>query len=179
MLGVDSFKVLSVGRAHGSHFLVRLQYQYPYGSSPVPVHSGWVLLDPEACWCVRAYAVESRFTESLVVKAEGKHEYEKDASGFPLLKRLTEHVTVLDGSKTTADFEDNYSFSCRAESGIPESEFTLSAFGLPEPYGVEFERPRRTPWIFLGALACLALALVFGWVARNRRRSARGVAVTP
>lgn len=50
-----------------------------------------------------------------------------------------------------------------------ESEFTLSAFGLPEPMGVHpLEKPSQT-WIWLVAalIFAVALALLFAWLKRR------------
>lgn len=54
---------------------------------------------------------------------------------------------------------------------LPESEFTLSAFGLPEPVSVTWERP--TPvWVWLLVAAGLTggLGCLFGHFARRRDR---------
>lgn len=52
-----------------------------------------------------------------------------------------------------------------------DRDFTLSAFGLPEPVDVE-PLPDRTPrylWFVLGAVVCAAGAVLFRYLARSRR----------
>lgn len=52
---------------------------------------------------------------------------------------------------------------------LPDAEFTLSAFGLPEPVGVTWSKP--TPnyfWWLVAAGGCVLLALGFRYLARRR-----------
>lgn len=54
---------------------------------------------------------------------------------------------------------------------VPESEFLLAAYGLPEPPGFE---PKRTPlylWLLAGAGAAFVLAVAFRTLARRRTPS--------
>lgn len=64
-----------------------------------------------------------------------------------------------------------------AHKPFPESDFTLTAFGLPEPYGVVWKKP--IPWYlwFIGAgLVLLAL----GWFFKRRiQRRSLGVVPAP
>jgi hypothetical protein len=51
-----------------------------------------------------------------------------------------------------------------------DAEFTLSAFGLPEPVGVVWEK--KTPvyvWLLLAAGVLGLLAVVLAWLAKRRR----------
>jgi hypothetical protein len=53
---------------------------------------------------------------------------------------------------------------------IPDREFMLTAFGLPEPKGVEWEK--KTPvyvWLLLAAGVLGLLAVVLAWLAKRRR----------
>jgi hypothetical protein len=50
----------------------------------------------------------------------------------------------------------------------PESAFTLSAFGLPEPFGVEWERP--TPWWLYAGIAAGTLVLLISLLGIWKRR---------
>ena len=47
------------------------------------------------------------------------------------------------------------------DANLPETDFTLSAFGLPEPFGIEWEKP--TPWwlyLICGGLGVIVLLAV-------------------
>jgi hypothetical protein len=57
------------------------------------------------------------------------------------------------------------------------SEFTLSAFGLPEPVGIEWPR-RRSGWVWLAWAGAGCVVITLGFVAL-RRRAARRQAPAP
>ena len=73
--------------------------------------------------------------------------------------------------------EENTGYETEAEynltlEDLPESEFTLSAFGFPEPTG--FAR-RRVPWVWWAAsvgIVCIALALLVRRWGQPRAKSA-------
>ncbi|HMP04645.1 MAG TPA: hypothetical protein PKC45_19325 [Gemmatales bacterium] len=75
-------------------------------------------------------------------------------------------ITYLDQLTTYETWDD--------QAPPHEADYTLSAFGLPEPYGVEWERP--TPWwlyalISAGVLFVVAVIVSF-WKRRLAARSA-------
>lgn len=56
-------------------------------------------------------------------------------------------------------------------NNVPDSEFTLSAFGLPEPAGMEAVK-KPVPmylWILLAAAVCGVLAFAFRYLAERKR----------
>jgi hypothetical protein len=102
------------------------------------------------------------------IVSSGKNIYLMSPSGIPLLKkaRWTYHAipgatvnkNLLGHEVTTLDYEFNT---------LPESDFTLTAFGLPEPYGIEWERP--IPWGLYIIGGTLGMVFVMGVVWRIRR----------
>jgi hypothetical protein len=63
---------------------------------------------------------------------------------------------------------------------IPDANFRLSAFGIPEPEGVEWPKPSKTwLWLLTGGIALGALAVLFGWFSRHRARRAIARPVPP
>jgi len=69
--------------------------------------------------------------------------------------------------------ESNIAYEFQVDPSIdpPEREFSLSAFGLPEPVGVVWEK--RTPvyvWLLVAAGVLLTLGIFFRWLARRLRR---------
>jgi hypothetical protein len=54
---------------------------------------------------------------------------------------------------------------------VPDTEFTLSAFGLPEPGSDSVQKPAPLYlWILLSAAVCASLALGFWYLMRRSRR---------
>jgi hypothetical protein len=53
---------------------------------------------------------------------------------------------------------------------FPDSDFRLSAFGLPEPMGVPPppQRSRTWLWLLVATVVSAALAIVFAWLKRHR-----------
>ncbi|MBA2227964.1 hypothetical protein H0921_17535 [thermophilic bacterium 2918] len=82
-------------------------------------------------------------------------------SGYPIPVRWT---LQNDAGVVTSEYD------LRDEGVEPlEREFTLSAFGLPEPVGVEWERPVRWYlWLMLAGMVCLVAGGVFYWLSRRR-----------
>jgi hypothetical protein len=47
-------------------------------------------------------------------------------------------------------------------------EFTLTAFGLPEPPGIEWKKPMPVYlWVIAAAVGCLLLAMGARWLKRR------------
>jgi hypothetical protein len=81
---------------------------------------GWFDAIPDQGWVIREGAQGSlRTAESVAFKIE----YEGSQDGFPLPKRVTDYSNL---GRTIAEFDQI------RHGSVPESEFTLTAFGLPE-----------------------------------------------
>lgn len=133
-----------------------------------PNMKGTLLLDPQRFWCVRSYNIEvSQKTIDFKVLELGQTE-----GSLPVPKRAvrkTEWGSPKDGIKNEA--ESQYEYTLSEPRRLPgDEEFTLSAFGLPDPVGFEAEKPTRWYlWLMLAAIVCLVL----GVTARSLRRRAR------
>lgn len=101
--------------------------------------------------------------------------YEQRAnSRFPPLKRLETWMRNSKGTRLTSTTDIN---EFEHHKPFPETDFTLTAFGLPEPYGVVWTKP--TPW-YLWFIGLAVVFLALGWVFRRRvRRRAAMVALHP
>src|SRR5262249_38177739 len=103
---------------------------------------------------------------------ETNYETVDHPSGFPLVKTSTTHSTSYnsrDKKKESSRTEIEYEW--KVDDSIPDAEFTLTAFGLPEPGG---EPPVKKPlplyaWILASAGGCSALAVGFWYLARRVR----------
>ncbi|HZZ82433.1 MAG TPA: hypothetical protein VFE62_28295, partial [Gemmataceae bacterium] len=96
-------------------------------------------------------------------------------SGFPILNSITEKVKAINlKNQQKIESTKRIDYELEVNDNVPDSEFTLSAFGLPEPGGTE---PLNKPipmyvWILVGAGASGALAFAFRYLARRRRIAA-------
>jgi hypothetical protein len=131
---------------------------------------GTVILDPERYWCVCEH--HSELPDILPVrKIDGFLEYGDDVDGFPILRRCQETTTYKD--KTDSPLVIIYEFDKLVHRDIPESEFTLSAFGLPEVQ-VPGEQKPRTLWRWLVGIgiALGVLAVLLRVYVKKRRQQA-------
>ena len=136
----------------------------------VPIEgTGWLILDPKCYWCVRECELpyySPRFPKS---RAVARYQYDVAHGSFPLLKQIeivyyAPETSEKPTSRTVLDYV--------LEKRVPaEKEFTLSAFGFPEPTGVVWHRP--TPWYlyFIGAGVGLLALGVYLRRRLNRRKS--------
>ena len=147
--------------------LARAPHQDEYPADGI--QSGYLLLDPDAFWII----LRAQYSRtSLCGRGEGKvfYVFEQDTAKLPLpvhVKR-EEHWTLDDGQVWSSKCDTHFNLVL---SPVPPdmTEFTLSAFGLPEPPGVTWPKP--TPWYLWAAVAaavCLVLAFVLRWLARSR-----------
>lgn len=150
----------------------RVDFDYrPQKSGPdvSPLRTGWVLLDPERFWVIVKYEVQLEVPDSFKGSIVGSMEYEK-GNAVPIPKKGTQRHKRIHSDGETTDQEVTYEFHM-TEADVPESEFFLSAFGLPEPFDVR--QPRRWYlWAALAAVPCLALAIFLHRRARLERTTA-------
>jgi hypothetical protein len=148
--------------------LVRFHFTFrPPARTQIPFRSGWLLLDPARSWLIREYQFEGPVEQKS--RNHSVFDYKQGPSGFPLVRRYFTHVDSLaDSDKPVSTFELEIEYNLHEQESVPQAEFTLTAFGLPEP-----SRRREWPtyWYLVGAgLACFMLAAAFRW--RVRRTSA-------
>lgn len=144
-LSQSEFILKKVGPVNeGNEELVKAEFEYKNPEKPNwPLKSGWIVYDPQNYWVIRNYQLRRQIgAADSVINA--KLLYKRSNNGVPLL--TTEFV-----EDKTGDLRGTDEIEYRLEEGdVPESEFTLSAFGLPEPFGV---RPTSTPWHLWGVAA--------------------------
>jgi hypothetical protein len=159
------YTINAQGMRRGEKELVQMEYARQLDkldriNGAFPVEKATIILDPELYWCVREYHVDN---PNWIL--DGTLEYGDSIDGFPILRRS------IQTEKSKTGFGDDlttYEFDKIVHSDIPESEFTLSAFGLPE-IQVPGEQKPRTLWLWLLAAAagCLVLALLARRAARR------------
>ena len=158
---------------NGKH-IVRLTFEF---DNPIddktfttPLQGGSLLLDPKHDWCIREATLRLKWINGEGL-ADSRLDF-KAGSGGHLLPTQFMRSRKLNASETyvvTRDFDlrDN-------DDSIPDTAFTLSAFGLPEPVGVIWEKPAaRYIWFLVagGASAIVAFALFYFKNRLNRARS--------
>ncbi len=143
---------------------LRILVRNPPVQAPFHVVAAYYF-SPEEGWICRGR--QTGWREGKSPTSADKYYYERQAGqAFPALVRLEDwRKGKLFGVTRITEFEHCPPF--------PDSDFTLSAFGLPEPVGVEPvvapSRSRWYLWLALAGLGCLALAFGFRSAARFLR----------
>lgn len=136
-----------------------------------PVQSGSLVLDPAAMWCVRSFSVKLRFAEDSA-KCDGAFSYLCGKDGFPVLKEATRKCVYNAGTPQQFTVETTERFDLSDKSGsFSEQDFTLTAYGLLEPYGITWKKPvPRFIWIFVVGIAAAVIGVLAKFGARRLSR---------
>lgn len=114
--------------------IVRVTFEYEGALPNFPLKQGWVDLDRDHFFVIREYSSEAQWPEGPGT-IRGACEYTIEPDGFPAIT----HATIV--QQETAEGREargmGYSIDFDLSRTIPVSkaDFTLSAFGLPEPPG--------------------------------------------
>ncbi len=141
--------------------LMKRDRNAPSQTMPAGIEHGVVLLDPEHFWCVREYHVNNPNW-----KIDGTVEYGDEVDGFPILRRC-QHIAT---HKQLGTEIITYEFDKLIHRDIPESEFTLSAFGFPEVQVPDEQKPRILWRWLIGIGVALGVVSVLLRVYVKRKR---------
>lgn len=133
-----------------------------------PGMEGWVLLDPDRYWVIKEGQITAEYRGGGKGTVTFTNEYHVTRDGFPIPRqRTTREQFSLDDR-----IEGLHTVEFVEQGEVPEREFSLSVFGLPEPRGVTFPQPSRW-YLWFGGFAFLSLlAGGFFWRRANRRKLA-------
>ncbi len=173
----SSFHVRSVRPALDNPELVEVAFDYPHDKVEDDgtfnyVQGGTLIVDPAHYWCVRSMNLNLK-TRAGTAMRKIRIQLRDPNSRIPIPIRWESDETwaLADGKTTHIIMQKDIDLA--EPSRLPAvEEFTLTAFGLPEPVGVEWKRPTpRYVWILVGAGICAVLAVGFRYLARHRWRA--------
>jgi hypothetical protein len=140
---------------------------------------GTLWLDPERCWTLCKCTLHQHALRGVewTMNAEAIATPAK----YPIPIRYTVDTEVLDpqsGERKSAMVTE---FDLKEVSPLPgDEEFTLSAFGLPEPVGTKPpRRPHTWLWLLAAAAGLAALAVLFAGLKRRAARRAAQAQPSP
>lgn len=178
LIGDADFKITSVRpQIVGGLELVRVDFDYPKRADNYPrpgalrITGGWMLLDAQHDWILREYEVFHMTRERSLIHR--RFEF-KEGSDRHLL--ATHSKTNIKGKeKESFDIISEADIQTEERPDLPSREFTLSAFGLPEPKGIVWE-DGGSPWYLwftaVGILCLCAGALLWRRVRRRKLTTA-------
>lgn len=160
----------------GDQELVEITFDYPNiwkeseANSYIRVQGGSMLLDPKRLWCVRESNLRMK-TLVGVGTCRIVTELSDYNSSFPIPKKWeTSEDWVLNKGGTMRMVWRYESLLAEPRNLPNDDDFRLTAFGLPEPIGVEWKKPTpRYVWLLVGAGVFAILAVGFRYFARRSR----------
>jgi len=156
--------------------MVRVEFRAPIPPELVPggityhYEKGWVILDPDRFWVPCEYEANVRWLGAQDIKTveHGILKCTEISKGLPVLEQMLVRTKGKGTKGPPIEFDLEYKTNYTIEVREPSpDEFTLTAFGFPEPLGLK----RPTPWYIWAGVAgavCLVLALGLRWLARCR-----------
>ena len=130
------------------------------GKSSGVIQSGSIILDPNHYWCRRWSNIQVKYIDPADGVAKDENELRDPSAKFPIPK-LSLHTIVTKHTDITMTRIRRYEYDLREPPSLPpDSEFYISAFGLPEPMGITVPGPSR--W-YLWFMAIAAVSLALGW----------------
>ena len=132
-------------------------------------HKGWVVLNPKQFWRVCESELEVRYPSEEIGPAKTHWTVECEMDGdYPVLKRIVAETTdrLEEGKDEHVISVTDYDVD---RQDPDPKEFTLSAYGLPEPMGIASQsEPRYWLWFSAAGFAILAVVVLLGWRRRGR-----------
>lgn len=162
VIGYPYYKTLSV-KEQGK--LKRFDFDCQHdldAKKPNSLQSGYFVLNPERDWTIE----ESSYAM-------------KDSAGF--ISTIATNQYNGRGEPVQYDSNTNTALGIHmmrstrydlSSQFYPKGDFTLSAFGLPEPEGVVWDKPTPTyVWLLLAAGVLGLISFVFAWMKRRSTRT--------
>jgi hypothetical protein len=143
--------------------------------------TGTIHVDPKRFWCLRSADLVAHFKDDKRFKSGTTKlrvsELGESAESVPFPKKFEIHRNFISHSGEIVEGHAQTEYELILPSHLPaEEEFTLSAFGLPEPIGVEWKKPTRWHlWLALAGTACLVLAIGLRFALRRGSADLSGV----
>jgi hypothetical protein len=133
---------------------------------------GWMLLDPAEEWVVKEADVNIVFLGSQKERRLVDNDYaskHENRAGIPIpRRRLTRTTTTSPTGESKECTVSTYEWE--VQEYPPVRDFTLTAFGLQEPPGIDWSPP--TPWWLYASSGGVALLIVAVVIYRLSRRAA-------
>jgi hypothetical protein len=153
LLSEERFSVRAVSRVRdGDKQMLRVEFDRRPDAKGREGFHGWFVVSPDEAWVVRSF----EYMDELKNSGRGTVEYGAVQRGVPVPKRV-----VHDQRGRAANLEATYDFEEISLVDVPDRDFTLAAFGLPELAQSSRASARGpAPWLFVLSFLAAAVAMV-------------------
>ena len=143
--------------------IVRIEFECPSEKLKLKFTNAWITMRPSEDWAIQKGEYSLKENWRIV----HENTYTPDDQGRPRLSKSSD--VYLHPPHQNRDYYD-YTFEGLKNRVVPESAFTLSTFGLPEPKQPVASNYRSTAhyWFIAGGISMLALAFAIRWKSRVR-----------
>ena len=139
------FQLVSVNEQEGGEGLIRVKFTYtPTNSVSNVIGDGFVVLDPNKYWLIREAKTEGTWGAGEKGEIVIKNDFDMSLGDVPLLKQHREDWIGTDESVEKVHHVRELRVERWSRSKDDETEYTLSAFGIPEPR--RFDEPQDRGW---------------------------------
>lgn len=177
-----SFRVIDAKRIEfhdREAVLIEFTNIHSRNTSPfIPVQGGTLILDPDRHWCLLSCKVIEEYS-GVKRKTNIETSYRGTKSNHPIPIRVVEETDGFDtdrNAQVQSYSEDSFELDEPAQ--LPAyAEFTMTAFGLPEPMGmppVDAPKSRQYLWITFASIMILVCAIGL-WKLRQRKTDSNEV----
>jgi hypothetical protein len=158
LLADEQFSVRAVSRVDGGKTpWLKVEFETGANSKWFGALKGWFVVSPDEAWVLRSYDYARGGGKGM--HQWGSVEYAGEQGGIPLPKRVSRHSRAPGGGREqsrTWDFDEI------SLVDVPDRDFTLAAFGFPEPaQSVARSAGSFAPMLFGIAGLSMAAAVAF------------------
>ena len=181
----STFRILRVTSVRrGGQEIIQVDFD---NSHPVPVEisdpgaktldklqSGTLWLDPNRYWCVRSCDLNYKYLLNSEATVRVDAELVDETAEYPILKRWMEKRVIKHADQKVVPSATTLDFEISVPTNPPEdSDFTLTAFGLPEPHSLPPHKANTNWYVWFGILGLICLTIGAGSLWLRKRRTAR------
>jgi hypothetical protein len=152
----EGFSVRAVTRVRdGDKQMLKVEFDRKPDSKGRKGSHGWFVVSPDEAWVLHSFEYQDKNGNSY----SGTMEYAGVERGVPVPKRV---VHTIRGGRDPRPSVFTYDFDELSFVDVPDRDFTLDAFGLPELAQSGGRSTRGSParWFFALSLAAMAIALI-------------------
>lgn len=167
-----TFRITAAEELDGHLMVIKFQNLHDWNTEPFfPIQVGNLVLNPARMWTVQSAIVRAKFANGEY-EAHIENEFSASDPADPIPVRSVMNVFALGTRGDSPAMTHDVVFDFVLPNDVPApTEFTVSAYGLPEPFDdVEEASNGLFAWTMLAGIGCLMLA---GSIAWWRRRAGR------